>query len=88
MSLKIWIDGELMPSADAKVSVLSHALHYGTGVFEGIRSYPTAKGAAVFRLREHMQRMARGAEAPPDVLVRAFLGRDFNSKAFFDELAK
>lgn len=63
MTLKIWIDGELVPSADAKVSVLSHALHYGTGVFEGIRSYPTADGAAVFRLREHMERMARGAEA-------------------------
>ena len=63
MSLKIWIDGELCPTEGAKISVLSHALHYGTGVFEGIRSYPTANGAAVFRLREHMQRMQRGAEA-------------------------
>ena len=41
---QIWIDGELMPSADAKVSVLSHALHYGTGVFEGIRAYETDRG--------------------------------------------
>ena len=63
MSLKIWIDGELKSTEDATVSVLSHALHYGTGVFEGIRSYPTAHGAAVFRLREHMVRMQRGAEA-------------------------
>ena len=63
MSLKIWIDGQLKSTEDATVSVLSHALHYGTGVFEGIRSYPTAQGAAVFRLREHMLRMQRGAEA-------------------------
>jgi branched-chain amino acid aminotransferase len=63
MSLKIWIDGQLKSTEDATVSVLSHALHYGTGVFEGIRSYPTAHGAAVFRLREHMLRMQRGAAA-------------------------
>src|SRR6185436_766263 len=56
---KIWFDGKLIPWEDAKVHVLSHALHYGTGYFEGIRCYQLANGrSAVFRLREHMQRLA------------------------------
>lgn len=55
---KIWIDGMLVPFDDAKVHVLTHALHYGIGVFEGIRAYRTADGrSAVFRLREHVQRL-------------------------------
>jgi branched-chain amino acid aminotransferase len=54
----IWIDGKLAPFDDAKVHVLTHALHYGIGVFEGIRAYQTADGrSAVFRLREHIQRL-------------------------------
>ncbi len=55
---KIWLDGKLVNWDDAKVHVLTHALHYGVGVFEGIRAYRTADGrSAVFRLREHMQRL-------------------------------
>lgn len=57
----IWMDGELVPWADAKVHVLSHALHYGTAVFEGIRCYETADGPAVFRLTDHMRRFERSA---------------------------
>jgi len=59
----IWSDGELVPWGDAKVHVLAHALHYGSGVFEGIRAYETADGTAVFRLRDHMRRLHRSADA-------------------------
>ena len=58
---KIWMDGELVPWGEAKVHVLSHALHYGSGVFEGIRCYETRRGAAVFRLPEHIRRLFRSA---------------------------
>ncbi|MDH4171286.1 MAG: branched chain amino acid aminotransferase, partial [Acidimicrobiia bacterium] len=54
---KIWMNGELVDWADANIHVLSHTLHYGTGVFEGIRAYETENGPAVFRLTEHMQRL-------------------------------
>jgi branched-chain amino acid aminotransferase len=54
---KIWMNGELVDWADAKVHVGVHALHYGTGVFEGIRCYDTPKGPAVFRLADHLQRL-------------------------------
>ena len=54
---KIWMNGELVDWADAKVHVGVHGLHYGTGVFEGIRCYETPKGPAVFRLADHMQRL-------------------------------
>jgi branched-chain amino acid aminotransferase len=55
---KIWLDGKLVAFDDAKVHVLTHALHYGVGVFEGVRAYKTADGrSAVFRLREHVQRL-------------------------------
>lgn len=59
----IWMDGELVPWDDASVHFLSHALHYGTAVFEGIRAYETSDGTAIFRLREHIQRLARSAAA-------------------------
>ncbi len=58
----IWMDGELVPWAEAKVHVLTHALHYGSGVFEGIRCYETKQGPAVFRLRDHMARFERSAK--------------------------
>ena len=58
----IWFDGELVPAAEAKVSVLTHALHYGTSVFEGIRAYETARGPAVFRLPEHTERLLDSAK--------------------------
>jgi branched-chain amino acid aminotransferase len=57
----IWINGEFVPWDDAKVHVLSHALHYGTAVFEGIRAYDTELGTAVFRHREHLERFHRSA---------------------------
>lgn len=59
---KIWMDGELVPWADAKVHVLTHSLHYGLGVFEGIRAYETSMGPAVFRLTDHIKRLYRSAQ--------------------------
>jgi branched-chain amino acid aminotransferase len=54
---KIWMNGELIDWADAKVHIGTHGLHYGTGVFEGIRVYDTANGPAVFRLTDHLKRL-------------------------------
>jgi branched-chain amino acid aminotransferase len=58
---KIWMNGELVDWDDARIHVGAHALHYGSGVFEGIRCYDTPKGSAVFRLRDHMQRLHNSA---------------------------
>jgi len=58
----IYFDGELVPQEEAKVSVLTHAMHYGSSVFEGIRAYETERGAAVFRLNEHSQRLRDSAK--------------------------
>ncbi|HVT00593.1 MAG TPA: branched-chain amino acid transaminase [Solirubrobacterales bacterium] len=57
----IWKNGEFVPWDDAKVHVLSHGLHYGTGVFEGIRAYETERGPAIFRSKEHYDRLAKSA---------------------------
>ncbi len=59
---KIWMDGELVDWKKARIHILTHALHYGSGVFEGIRCYKTEKGPAAFRLREHMERLHRSAK--------------------------
>jgi branched-chain amino acid aminotransferase len=59
---KIWMNGKLVPWDEAKTHVLTHALHYGSGVFEGIRAYKTERGAAVFRLTEHLERLRRSAK--------------------------
>jgi branched-chain amino acid aminotransferase len=59
---KIWMNGKLVPFKDAKVHVLTHALHYSTAVFEGIRCYNTPKGSAIFRLDEHVDRLFRSAK--------------------------
>ena len=59
----IWWNKKLVPYADAKTHVLTHALHYGTGVFEGIRVYRGPKGLAVFRLKEHVERLFHSAKA-------------------------
>jgi branched-chain amino acid aminotransferase len=59
---KIWMDGELVDWADATVHVLTHTMHYGSGVFEGIRAYPTSRGVAVFRLRDHIRRLFASAK--------------------------
>jgi branched-chain amino acid aminotransferase len=58
---KIWFNGELIPWDDAKIHVLTHSLHYGMGVFEGIRAYETDDGPAAFRLTDHMRRMDQSA---------------------------
>jgi branched-chain amino acid aminotransferase len=58
----IWMNGELVAWEDAKVHVLTHGLHYGTGVFEGIRAYDTARGPAIFRHHDHLERLRRSAE--------------------------
>ena len=58
---KIWIDGKMVPWDEANVHVLTHTLHYGLGVFEGIRCYETPKGSAVFRLDEHVERLIKSA---------------------------
>jgi branched-chain amino acid aminotransferase len=59
---KIWFNGELVDWADAKIHVGAHALHYGSGVFEGIRCYETAAGPAVFRLTDHLKRLYNSAK--------------------------
>jgi branched-chain amino acid aminotransferase len=56
-SEKIWMDGELVDWDDARIHILTHTLHYGCGVFEGIRAYATAQGPAVFRLTDHLTRL-------------------------------
>ena len=58
---KIWFDGRMVAQEDATVSVLTHALHYGTSVFEGIRAYETAQGPAIFRLPDHVRRLFESA---------------------------
>ncbi|MGH9305205.1 MAG: branched-chain amino acid transaminase, partial [Acidimicrobiales bacterium] len=58
---KIWMDGELVDWEKATVHVLTHSLHYGLGVFEGIRAYPTSSGPGIFRLTDHIRRLYSGA---------------------------
>lgn len=74
----IWMDGKLVPWKKANVHVLTHTLHYGLGVFEGIRCYKTGKGPAVFRLKDHVRRLENSAKLvgmklpyPADKIVRA-----------------
>ena len=57
----IWFDGELVPWREAKVHVLTHTLHYGLGVFEGVRAYPTENGPVIFRMNDHTDRLFRSA---------------------------
>lgn len=59
----IWMNGEFVPWDDAKVHVLTHTLHYGSGIFEGIRAYETATGPAIFRLPEHINRLIYSGKA-------------------------
>jgi len=62
MKPDIWYDGEFIAHDDAQIHVLSHVIHYGSSVFEGIRCYETDQGSAVFRLKEHMQRLIDSAK--------------------------
>lgn len=57
----IWFDGKLVDWDKAQVHVMTHALHYGTSVFEGIRAYDTPKGTCIFRLHEHIKRLFNSA---------------------------
>jgi branched-chain amino acid aminotransferase len=57
----IWLDGEMVPWRETKTHVLTHTLHYGMGVFEGVRAYRTGEGAAIFRLRDHTERLFNSA---------------------------
>ncbi|NCO23201.1 branched chain amino acid aminotransferase [bacterium (Candidatus Moisslbacteria) CG12_big_fil_rev_8_21_14_0_65_36_11] len=59
---KIWLDGKLVDWEKAKIHLLTHALHYGSGVFEGVRCYQTDKGPAIFRLDEHLERLFNSAK--------------------------
>lgn len=58
-----WFDGELLPIEEAQIAPFTHALHYGSGVFEGIRAYETSRGTAIFRLRDHLERLFASAAA-------------------------
>ncbi|MCK4744166.1 MAG: branched-chain amino acid transaminase [Sulfuriflexus sp.] len=58
----IWLDGEMVPWREAKIHVLTHTLHYGMGVFEGVRAYNAEQGTAIFRLEEHTDRLFRSAK--------------------------
>ncbi len=59
---KIWMDGKLVPWQDAKIHVLTHGLHYGSGVFEGVRAYESDSGPAIFRLEDHIKRLFNSAK--------------------------
>ena len=59
----IWFDGKIIPFDNAKIHVLSHCIHYGSAVFEGIKCYNTDKGAAIFKLKEHMERLHKSANS-------------------------
>ena len=59
---KVWINNKLIDFKKAKIHIMSHALHYGTACFEGIHSYKTGKGVAIFRLREHVDRLFESAK--------------------------
>ena len=58
----IWMDGNLVPWADAKIHILTHTLHYGNAVFEGTRAYQTEDGLAIFKLEEHCKRLYNSAK--------------------------
>ncbi len=73
--MQLWMDGELLQPGKASASPLAHALHYGTGVFEGIRAYETEEGPAIFRLDEHLERLGRGAAALDMPVDLELLGR-------------
>ncbi len=69
---KLWLNGRLVPAASAKVHVLTHGLHYGTGVFEGVRAYATEHGPAIFRLQDHTRRLLASARVVGMKIPHAF----------------
>src|SRR4028118_128382 len=70
----IWMDGKLVDWRDAKIHVLTHSLHYGMSVFEGVRAYETARGTSIFRLPEHTRRLMNSAK-----IFQMKLGYDFEA---------
>ncbi len=78
---KIWMNGRLVPFKDAKVHVLTHALHYSTSIFEGIRCYDTPNGSAIFRLPEHVDRFFKSAKLYS-------MKMQFSKKAISDAIVK
>ncbi len=81
---KIWYNGEMVNWADAKVHVLSHTLNYGMGVFEGIRVYQTPKGPAIFRLKEHAQRLLDGCKVLGFEMV--FNGKEYGLEEIMEAI--
>ena len=81
----IWMDGEFVPWREAKIHVLTHTLHYGMGVFEGVRAYETDKGAAIFRLQDHTDRLFRSAHI---LQMPMPYGKDELNQATIDAVAK
>jgi branched-chain amino acid aminotransferase len=77
----IWIDGFLYESQDAKIHILTHSLHYGTAVFEGIRCYKTQKGLAIFRLEDHLKRLFESAKI-------YFMNIEYSKKELEDAIIK
>ena len=77
----IWIDGFLYESQDAKIHILTHSLHYGTAVFEGIRCYKTQKGLALFRLEDHLKRLFNSAKI-------YFMNIEYSMKELEDAIIK
>lgn len=61
--MMVWMDGEIMPASEARVPVTTHAMHYGTSAFEGVRAYPSGGNLLVFRLADHLARLRRSARA-------------------------
>ena len=65
----IWFDGEIIDWQDANVHLLTHTLHYGLGVFEGVRAYNTSEGSSIFRLEDHTDRLFKSAETVTGIVV-------------------
>ncbi len=80
----IWLNGKLVKWDDAKIHVMSHALNYGTGVFEGIRIYDTPKGKSVFRLKDHVHRIIGGCKVMGFDMV--FGGKEYSEKDIYDAI--
>jgi len=94
----VWLDGEIVPWDKATVHVFTHALHYGTGVFEGIRAYSVGDEILVFRLKDHLKRMAESAkiytfelpysqEELHDAVLQLIEKNDFHSSLYIRPIA-
>jgi branched-chain amino acid aminotransferase len=82
-SNKIWMDGKLVKWSDANVHILTHTLHYGLGAFEGIRCYKTLKGPAIFRLKEHVQRLFNSCRILEECYIRPIVYLGYGSMGIY-----